>query len=76
MKTLEELHRISDFIKARQYKVKAKDQPFTTAERSRLSRLRACLHNIKEDGFVGGDSGVSPHHLEVELAWLQSSIVG
>ena len=37
----------------------------------RFANLTACLANAKDDGFLGGEAGITPEHLEREYAWLQ-----
>ena len=74
MEILKRIIELSNQIKKKQYKVKRADQPFSEKERRRLSSLRKCLNNIKEDGFIGGESGVSPEHLERECKWLDDNI--
>jgi len=44
----------------------------TDKQRRRLSSLKSCVSNIAEEGFIGGEAGVMPEHLERESAWLQS----
>lgn len=74
MATLKRIRELSNIIRAKQFKVKRANQPFTESERRRLSSLRRCLNNIQEDGFIGGESGVSPSHLERECDWLEQNI--
>jgi hypothetical protein len=74
MKVLNRIRELSNIIREKQFKVKRKSQPFTEKERRRLSSLRSCLNNIKEEGFIGGESGVSPNHLQRECEWLESNI--
>ena len=73
MLALERIKELSNLIRAKQFKVKRVAQPFTERERRRLSNLRSCLNNIKDDGFVGGESGVSPDHLQRECEWLEAN---
>ena len=48
MKALKRIQELSNQIRAKQFKVKRDNQPFTEKERRRLSNLRKCLNNIFE----------------------------
>lgn len=42
---------------------------------NRFASLTACLNNIKDDGYVGGEAGVSEEHIQREYNWLKSLMV-
>ena len=44
----------------------------TTAQRHQLSNIRASLWNAQDDGFIGGESGISPLHFKKSAIFLQS----
>jgi len=74
METYADLKKMSNYVRGREYKVKRADSTIPESDRRRLVNLRKCLDNIKDDGFIGGESGVSPGHLEAERTWLSEAI--
>jgi hypothetical protein len=44
------------------------------AEKKRLSSIKASFRNAKDDGYVGGESGVSINHFKNSADWLEKII--
>jgi len=49
--------------------------PRGSSVRNRFANQTACLNNVKEDGYIGGEAGITPEHLAREYAWLQALAV-
>jgi hypothetical protein len=44
------------------------------AERQNLANIKASLRNKNEDGFTGGESGISHEHFGSARLWLENII--
>jgi hypothetical protein len=70
---LTKVREICNRIKDLQHGVKQADRTLTVFEQKRLSNLRFALNNIKEDGYIGGESGVSESFIDKSLLWLEQN---
>jgi hypothetical protein len=46
----------------------------TESEKKRLSNIKASFRNAKDDGYIGGESGVSISHFKNSADWLEKII--
>ena len=46
----------------------------TAGEFNKFKNIKASFRNIAEDGFVGGESGVSDNHINKSMEWLRSIV--
>lgn len=46
----------------------------TNKEKRRLSNIKASIRNANEDGYIGGESGISPDHFARSAEWLEHLI--
>ena len=52
----------------------AKKTSLSESEKKRLSNIKASFRNAKDDGYVGGESGVSMSHFKNSADWLEKII--
>ena len=52
----------------------ANKSTLTPKEQRILANIKASVRNARDDGFLGGETGVSQSHLSQATAWLQEII--
>lgn len=53
----------------------ANKSQLTAAEKRRLGNIKRSMMNAKDDGFIGGNAGISPEHFERSAEFLEELIV-